>query len=320
MQGVLSASIIIRSKDRIDHLRELVKICLGQSYPSFEVMIVDSTEGLTSDELGRQLRLDDRRVTIVRMPPRGCAAAANEGVRRARGEVLAFVDDDDIPVGPTWLATHLRNYDDANCLGVAGGMIFEGTTAPWLLSATPGATRRLLSFGFFKNARWYSPVPTRKVGIEFLMGGNASLRRSTYERGGGWDEFLPSHNECSLFLRLAKTMSPSEYLVYDPDARMRIRRNIPGGVNQRVDQDLRKYVDTLARYYLWVVAKSHPLRIYGLFPLFALHFVLSTVSSSRRFLMQQNVGKAEIAKGYGRALGYAPIALAKHLIQRPPLR
>ena len=36
---------------------------------------------------------------VVQTPPRGCAAAANVGMRNARGEVVASVDDDDVPVG-----------------------------------------------------------------------------------------------------------------------------------------------------------------------------------------------------------------------------
>src|SRR5262245_12615599 len=146
------ASIIIRSKDRVGELRELLRTCLSQRYPRFEIVVVDSTEGLSDEDLKRALDLKDPRVTLIRTPPRGCAAAANEGVRASRGEILAFVDDDDVPLGEEWLSTHLRNYLDPACLGVQGGMIYSGTESDWALSAPPGAERWMLSFGFWKNA------------------------------------------------------------------------------------------------------------------------------------------------------------------------
>src|SRR5262249_39314320 len=158
---------------------------------------------------------------------------------------------------------------------------------------------------------------TRKAGIEFLMGGNASLRRSVYERGGGWDEFLPYHNEPSLFLRLARTMRPGEHLVYDPEVKMTIRRDVPGGVNQRPDQDRRKYVDTRTRYYLWVVARSYPARIYGTFPLFVAHFLVSVASGAQLFFAQQGMSRDRTRWAFRRALTYAPFSLARHLFQAP---
>jgi glycosyltransferase involved in cell wall biosynthesis len=307
------ASVIIRSKNRLPELARLVEIVLAQDAPSFEVVIVDSTEGASDEEVWRALGTRDARIRLLRTPARGCAAAANEGVRQSRGEIVVFVDDDDIPEGRGWLSAHLRNYADPCCLGVNGRMLREDDPA----TCSPRAARRLLRFGFFKNAYWYAPLGFRVVGISFLMGGNASLRRSAYERGGGWDEFLPYHNECSLFLRLGKRMTTHEYLVYDPSAQMTIRRDIPGGVGQRSDENLHRFVDTLSKYYLWTVAPLFPGRIYGLAPAFVGYFALSTAKNAARYLAEQSQDPRAARSGFWRALSYVPRSLVKHLGTRP---
>jgi glycosyltransferase involved in cell wall biosynthesis len=278
----LLVTVVVRSFNRLDELRSLVHLLLEQSYPHLEVLVVDSSRGESAASVRAALATADPRVRVVRTPARGCAAAANEAVRHARGEVLAFVDDDDVPVGRDWVADHARNYDDPRCLGVNGFMEYdpEHRAGPAIV---PALRRwRMLSHGFFKQPRCYAYDDRRKVGIDYLMGGNASIRRSAVDRGGGWDEFLRYHNEHSLFLRLKKRMRRGEYLVYDPTPRMRIRKDVPGGLNYRVDGEVRERVDTLAKYFVQVVGRVNKW--------------------------------VELARG----LSYAPIALAKHVAAPRP--
>ncbi len=311
-------TVVIRSYNRLPELGALVSVVLGQRYEPFEVVLVDSTPDVTDDDLWDALGTRDSRVRIVRTPARGCAAAANAGVYAARGDVIAFVDDDDLPVGDHWLAAHARNYADPLCLGVNGRMDYVGggpervprVRAPWL------QYRWMMSYGPFKKPRVFPGSARRKRGIEWLAGGNASLRRSAWERGGGWDEYLRYHNEHSVFLRLARVMSPGEHLVYDPDARMNIRRDIPGGLDHRTTVDARARIDTLARYYLWLVARQHPLRIYALLPVFVPYFVLDAGLHAAELAEHT---ATPLLRQFVQGMAYAPIALARAgFSPRPP--
>jgi glycosyltransferase involved in cell wall biosynthesis len=70
---------------------------LAQDWPDFEVVVVDdgSTDG-SRDILARRAAADAR-VRIIEHPAnRGCAAARNTLVEAARGDFLAFFDDDDV--------------------------------------------------------------------------------------------------------------------------------------------------------------------------------------------------------------------------------
>lgn len=309
-------SVIIRSFNRLPELAKLVAVVLAQRGVDFEVVIVDSTRDVSDDGIFEALGTRDRRVRLVRTPPRGCAAAANEGVRAARGEVVAFVDDDDVPVGDEWLLAHARNYRDPKCLGVNGRLDYTGggeervprVRSEWLRD------RWMLSYGPFKKPRVFHGSPNRKVGIDWLSGGNSSLRKSAWERGGAWDEYLRYHNEHSLFLRLARRKRDGEYLVYDPDARMIIRRDVPGGLDHRTHVDSRERIDTLAKYYFWLVASEHPLRIYGALPLFLPYFVLDAGIHAAELAEHT---RASLARQFIDGALYAPVAAWKHLRNAP---
>ncbi len=313
----LFMTVVIRSYNRLPELAKLLRVVLAQRGVDFEVVIVDSTRDVSDDGVFEVLGTRDPRVRLVRSPPRGCAAAANEGVRAARGEVVAFVDDDDLPVGDDWLLAHARNYRDPACLGVNGRLDYTGggeervprVKASWLRD------RWMLSYGPFKKPRVFHGSPNRKVGIEWLSGGNSSLRRSAWERGGAWDEYLGYHNEHSLFLRLARRKRADEHLVYDPEARMIIRRDVPGGLDHRTHIDSRERIDTLAKYYFWLVAREHPLRIYGALPVFLPYFVLDAgihaaelAEHTRASLTRQFLGGAL----------YAPVAAWKYALRSAP--
>ncbi len=310
-------TVVIRSFNRLPELRALLDVVLAQRDADFEVLIVDSTKGMTDAEFTESLACADARVRVLRTPPRGCAAAANEGVRAARGEVVAFVDDDDIPVGDGWLAAHLRHYDDPKCLGVNGRMDYTGegpqrvprVSAGWLRD------RWMLSYGPFKKPRVFHGSPNLKRGIAWLAGGNASLRRSAWARFGPWDEWLRYHNEHSLFLRMNKGMKPGEYLTYDPEARMIIRRDVAGGLDHRTEVDVRERIDTLARYYLWLVAREHPWRVWGALPVFAPYFLFDAGVHAAELAEHT---RANLAVQFARGVAYAPMAAWKSLREGPP--
>jgi len=312
-----AVSVVIRSFNRLPELAKLLDVVLAQRGVDFEVVIVDSTQGLDDDAVWSVLGPRDARVRLLRSPPRGCAAAANEGVRAARCPVVAFVDDDDVPVGDRWLLAHARHFEDPDCLGVNGLMEYTGegparvprVRAEWLRD------RWMLSYGPFKKPRVFHGSPHARRGIAWLAGGNSSLRRTAWERGGGWDEYLGYHNEHSLFLRLARRKSPAEYLAYDPEARMIIRRDVAGGLDHRTRVDSRARIDTLAKYYFWLVGREHPLRIYGALPVFLPYFVLDAGIHAAELAEHT---RASLVRQFVEGALYAPVSAWRHLRLGPP--
>ena len=101
-------TVVIPTRNRWALLeRSALRAALGQEQIDHEVVVVDdaSTDG-TSERLEE---LQDGRIQVVRLDERqGVAAARNAGIAAARGEWVAFLDDDDL-----WSPLKLRMQLDA---------------------------------------------------------------------------------------------------------------------------------------------------------------------------------------------------------------
>jgi glycosyltransferase involved in cell wall biosynthesis len=85
-----------------EHLAEAVESVLAQTFAQFELLLVDdgSTDG--SSEIARAYAGRDPRVHYTRQENAGQGAARNAGIGVARGEAVAFLDQDDL-----WLSDKL---------------------------------------------------------------------------------------------------------------------------------------------------------------------------------------------------------------------
>ncbi len=95
-------TIIIPTYNRSDLLQRAVDSVLSQSYTDYELIIVDDRSSDNTQKIIASF--DDPRITCIRRKTnRGLSAARNTGVEQARGEYIAFLDDDD-----EWLPEKLR--------------------------------------------------------------------------------------------------------------------------------------------------------------------------------------------------------------------
>src|SRR5690349_2366314 len=100
-------SVIVRSYNRLPALAELLRALLAQDHDSFEVVVIEQTQVRAGDAVAQIDRLArDPRIRILRCPPLGGPRARNVGVRSARGDLLVFIDDDDLPASNDWLRRH----------------------------------------------------------------------------------------------------------------------------------------------------------------------------------------------------------------------
>ena len=71
------------------------------------------------EALGRQSRVPDEVIIVTDRDRRGPSWARNEGIRRSRGDLIAFTDDDCIPP-PNWLESLVRAVDRHDAAGAGG--------------------------------------------------------------------------------------------------------------------------------------------------------------------------------------------------------
>ena len=85
------ASIIMPAFNVQATMRDTLAALLAQTYPDFEIIIVD--DGATDCTPGIAAEFaTDARVRVIRQANRGLAGARNSGIAAARGDVIGFCD------------------------------------------------------------------------------------------------------------------------------------------------------------------------------------------------------------------------------------
>src|SRR5436309_1709203 len=128
----LIASVVIPTRNRRATLAALLERVAPQAKAAAaEVVVVDNGSTDDTPELLRPLEAQGQ-LRVVREPTPGATRARNAGARAARGDVLAFVDDDALPADG-WLAALLVPFANPR-VAAAGGRVslrFAGALPGW---------------------------------------------------------------------------------------------------------------------------------------------------------------------------------------------
>ena len=256
-------SVVVRSYNRLAALAELLQALLAQDHESFEIVVVEQSSVKTTAETQKiEALARDPRVRLLYHQPLGGPGARNAGVRAARGDLLVFIDDDDLPASTDWISKHEANFGDSKCLGVTGRFVDDGK--PYV--NLERARRDVLSFNILKWQRVFARTDQRKR-VESLMGGNAAIPRRTLERFGLWDECTPIEDEPSLAYRINAGKRDDEYLLFDPSVEMIRRLDVPGGMAKRTMSGPH-YAKRVFTFLHNVIGHYFPVRFVLLYPLY----------------------------------------------------
>ncbi|WCM69761.1 glycosyltransferase [Clostridium perfringens] len=96
-------SIIMPSYNTAKYISETIESVQSQTYPFWELIIVDDCSTDNTDEVVKPYLLDDRIRYLKNDSNSGAAISRNRALREARGRWIAFLDSDDV-----WLAEKLE--------------------------------------------------------------------------------------------------------------------------------------------------------------------------------------------------------------------
>jgi glycosyltransferase involved in cell wall biosynthesis len=110
-------SVIVPTFNRPDLVPDCIKSLLSLDYPHYEVILVDNAPRTNANAECIQ-NTDVPQLRYTREDRPGVSWARNRGIREARGEIIAFTDDD-VRVDRYWLAELVKNFslgDDIGCV------------------------------------------------------------------------------------------------------------------------------------------------------------------------------------------------------------
>ena len=104
-------SVILPVWNRADLVVEAIKSVQLQIYTNWELIVVD--DGST-DQSGEKIAqfLEDKRIQYLRIPHQGVSAARNVGLANSRGDLIAYLDSDDLWY-PAFLARMVEAFERA---------------------------------------------------------------------------------------------------------------------------------------------------------------------------------------------------------------
>lgn len=175
---ILTATVIIVTLNRPDHLRRCLACLYAQSRIPEQIIVVDGS----SDDRTRLVALEFPQVLYLRNE-RGLGQTAlsrNIGLGAAVGEVIAYLDDDAF-AHPDWLEHLLEGYARPEIGGVGGRA----------LNALPGEEAigvdeigRIFPDGHL--TAYFGADPGRSIEVDHLLGASMSFRRDVLATLGGF--------------------------------------------------------------------------------------------------------------------------------------
>lgn len=185
--GLPTVSVVVTAYDEADTLPATIEACREFAYPTEKLEVLLCHEAASSDgteRIAERAAEDDARFRAIERdaPPGGKAAAANFGLERATGEVVAFVDagqrpePDAVRRAVEWF----RADDDAWCVK---GRCWGTNSGDSLVALHATVERHLAERGEFVAREVAS-------GFTLFTGGFAFFRRTAFAELGSFDEHV----------------------------------------------------------------------------------------------------------------------------------
>ncbi|MCH5427896.1 glycosyltransferase family 2 protein [Lactococcus lactis] len=193
MKKTISISVILTTHNRINDLKKAVESVFRQTFSDYELLIVNdnSTDGTKKyiEDLSSK-NPNVKAITISAEESRGGNYARNKGVALSSGEYIAFLDDDDF-----WLEKKLEQQFSQIQLNPKVGLIYCGIERRMngkLLERHLPSSEDLGDM----SKRIFTHVITVSSAI--------MIRKSIFEKVGGFDEELTHWQEYDLMIRIAQ--------------------------------------------------------------------------------------------------------------------
>jgi len=221
-QPQVLVSVIIITKNRSDDLNRCLKSLFDQTLKGFEAIVVD---GGSTDNTMEIVKRYPVRLFVDKT--KDLAYVRNLGAKKAKGEVLAFLDDD-ARADRQWLELAVSTLQEKPFLAAVGGPtiiigkqhmlgLYADSKGSFFLATfrriyeAVVAENKLFEICKFFNSgafsigssfEWSSKI-TGLVEVDYLSSCNFAVKRDAFLAFGGFDSIFPiTHHDTDFFLRI----------------------------------------------------------------------------------------------------------------------
>ena len=174
------------------YLEESLLSVFSQSYKNWELIVID--DGSSTDACAKICQKYSGKLSYSKQENRGLSATRNIAIKRARGEYLAFIDQDDIWL-PGKLEKQIALYESLRSRGNKVGAVYTKLLNIDDLGKVTART------SFDESGNIY-----RQLILSNMVGTPSSvmIHRTVLEDTGGFDETLKSYSDWELFVRISR--------------------------------------------------------------------------------------------------------------------
>lgn len=195
----MTVSIIVAVKGDNPYLRECIEACLKLDYPDFEILVLPDNE----------LILDYPKTRVIPTGEVTPPIKRDMALEPARGEILAFLDDDAYPV-KDWLTKAVSYFSDPRIAAVGGPAVTPESDDLW-----QEASGRVYSSWAMAGEHRYRYILGEKREVEDYPSCNFLVRKSAMRRIGGFDTRFWPGEDTFFCLKIVRDLK--EKIVYAPE-------------------------------------------------------------------------------------------------------
>ncbi|MDQ7786431.1 MAG: glycosyltransferase [Thermodesulfovibrionales bacterium] len=217
-----SVSVAVCTRNRVEDLKLCLASILSLDYPKLDIMVIDNAPN--NDDTKSFVTMVYPDIRYIREPRPGLNWARNRAILEARGDIIAFTDDD-VVVENGWIKALCAVFAETPQVMAVTGLVvpYEIETEAQELFEQYGGFGR----GFKRN--WYRGETLKNEKLAALHGGtgkfgtgaNMAYRRSLFHMIGYFDTALDvgtvtnGGGDLEMFFRVLKE---GHTLVYEPNA------------------------------------------------------------------------------------------------------
>ena len=218
-------TVTVCTRDRPEDMKLCLEAISQLDYPHLDILVVDNAP--TTEDTQTLVEQYYPQVRYVCEPRPGLDWARNRAILEAKGDIIAYTDDD-VVVDPGWVRAIAQTFaENSQVMAVTGLVVpYELETEAQVLFEDYGG------FGRGFERKWYErqpgqPLPWQWLGAgQFGTGANMAYRRSVFEKIGFFDPALdvgtPTNGggDLEMFIRVLQS---GYALVYEPKVMIRHR-------------------------------------------------------------------------------------------------